>query len=251
MNAWRLIARNGRAASRYWSVFLSGFAEPVLYLLSIGVGVGAMIGGFQVDGRTVGYAAFVAPAMLATSAMNGAVMDSTFNVFFRLRYTKLYDAILATPLTTRDVALGETGWSLLRGGVYSAAFLVLMTALGLTKSWWAVLALPATLVIGFAFAGVGMALTTYMRTWQDFEYVTLALTPMVLFSGTFFPVEALGPVWRWVVELTPLYRGVVLCRELTLGTPGVAAVVSVVYLAAGGTVGMLAAARRVDRLLRA
>ena len=90
-----------------------------------------------------------------------------------------------------------------------------MVAMGLVDSWWALLALPAALLIGFAFAGAGMALTTFMKSWQDFEYVQLAIMPMFLFSATFFPVTTYDGLLRWVVEVTPLYRGVVLCRELT------------------------------------
>ncbi len=82
--------------------------------------------------------------------------------------------------------------------------------MGLVDSWWALLALPATVLIGFAFAGVGMALTTFMRSWQDFEYIQLAIMPMFLFSATFFPIDAYDGVLRWIVEATPLYRGVVL-----------------------------------------
>ncbi len=245
--SWRLVDRNYRSYIRNWIFFATGFLEPVLYLFSIGVGVGQMIDtSFELNGRTVAYAAFVAPGMLAASAMNGAVMDSTFNIFFKLRFEKLYDSILATPMRVGDVARGEIIWCLMRGGVYSAGFLAVMVAMGLVGSWWAVLALPATLLIGYAFAGVGMALTTFMRSWQDFEYVQLAIMPMFLFSATFFPVEG---VLRWVVEVTPLYRGVVLCRELTTGAVSWDSAVSVVYLAVMGTVGLLVASRRLDKLL--
>ncbi len=251
MNAWRLVGRHYRVYRRDWLVFLTGFLEPVLYLLSIGVGVGALIRTFEVDGRPVAYAAFVAPAMLAVSAMNGAILDSTFNLFFRLRYARLYDTVLATPMTTRDVAIGEALWSLIRGGVYSLGFFVVMAAMGLVPSWWGLLAVPASLLVGFAFAGAAMYLTTFMTTWQDFEYVTLAMTPMTLFSATFFPVDALGTWGRWIVEATPLYRAVVLCRDLTLGHPGADTALSVVYLALMGMVGMWATRGRLDGLLRA
>lgn len=249
MNAWRLVSRNALVYRREWAVFLTGFAEPVFYLFSIGVGVGALLGGFEVDGRQIPYAHFVAPAMLATSAMNGAIMDATFNIFFRLKHARLYDAVLATPMTTRDIAMAETTWALLRGGIYSAGFLLIMLLMGYLTSWWAVLALPACLLIGYTFAGLGMWATTYLKSWQDFEYVTLLLMPLVLFSGTFFPIEALGGTLRWIIEATPLYRGVVLCRELTTGTVGLASLVSVVYLGALGTLGMWGARRRLDALL--
>lgn len=250
MGAMRIMFRRNYLSYRAaWPLFLTGFLEPVFYLFSIGIGVGQLIEGFTFNGREVPYAAFVAPAMLATSAMNGAILDSTFNFFFKLKFEKLYDQILATPMSTMDVARGEMAWSLLRGGIYSFAFLGVMVGMGLVQSWWAVLALPAAFLVGFAFAGAAMALTTYMRSWQDFEYVTLAMMPMFLFSATFFPVTAFPAVLRWVVEATPLYRGVVLCRELTTGAVTSASLVSVVYLVAMGLVGLYVVRRRLDRLL--
>ncbi len=247
--SWRLVHRNYLAYRRGWIFFLTGFLEPVLYLFSIGVGVGQLIDGFDLNGRTVAYAAFVAPGMLAASAMNGAILDSTFNVYFKLKFEKLYDAILATPIRSADIARGEIGWALMRGGLYSTGFLLVMLAMGLVGSWWAVLAVPATLLVGFAFAAVGMALTTWMRSWQDFEYVQLAIMPMFLFSATFFPVTAFHGPLRWLVEATPLYRGVVLCRELTTGVVTVDSLVSVGYLVGMGAVGLAIVARRLDRLL--
>ncbi len=244
-----ILQRNFLAYRRVWWIFATGFLEPVLYLFSIGVGVGALISGFEVGGREIAYAEFVAPGMLAASAMNGAVLDSTFNFFFKLKYSKLFDQMLATPLTTSDIARGELAWSLLRGGLYSLGFLLVMLAMGLVSSWWAVLVLPAALLIGLAFGAVAMALTTFMRSWQDFELVTLTTLPMFLFSATFFPVTTYPGALRWVVEATPLYRGVVLCRELTTGAVSWDSAVSVVYLVAMGLVGLVVARRRLDSLL--
>src|SRR6188768_4395884 len=208
------LLRNYIAYRGAWYFFLTGFLEPVFYLFSIGVGVGQLVSGFEFNGQVIPYAEFVAPGMLAASAMNGSLLDSTFNFFFKLKYNKLFDQMLATPLTTTDVARGELSWSLLRGGIYSVVFLLVMVAMGLVHSWWAVLAAPAALLIAFAFGGACMALTTYMRSWQDFDYVTLGTLPLFLFSATFFPITAF-PTWlQWVVEFTPLYRGVVLVREL-------------------------------------
>src|SRR6478752_733360 len=244
-----LLYRNFLAYRRAWYIFASGFLEPVFYLFSIGVGVGALITGFEFNGQTIPYAEFVAPGMLAASAMNGSLLDSTFNFFFKLKYNKLFDQMLATPLTTSDIARGELSWSLLRGGIYSAAFLLVMVAMGLVHSWWAVLALPAALLIGLAFGGACMALTTYMRSWQDFEYVTLATLPLFLFSATFFPLSAFPTAVQWVVQVTPLYRGVVLVRELTTGVVTWESAVSVVYLVAMGLVGLVIVGRRLDKLL--
>jgi lipooligosaccharide transport system permease protein len=242
--------RNYTTYKRYWKLFLTGFLEPVFYLFSIGVGVGQLIDTFEFHGEAIPYADFVAPAMLAASAFNGAMLDSTYNVFFKLKYDKLYDQMLATPLTTGDVARGEILWGQIRGASYAAAFLLVMLAMGMIHSWWALLALPAALLIGFAFSAVFMAWTTYMTSFQDFDKITLVQLPLFLFSATFFPVEAFGDgVLRWVVEATPLYRGVVLCRELTTGVLTWGSAVSVVYLVAMGVVGLLVVRRRLDRLL--
>ena len=246
---WEIVRRNFTVYKSSWLVFLTGFLEPVLYLFSIGIGVGQMIDGFTFNGRFVSYAAFVAPAMLAASAMNGAILDSTFGIFFKLRYDKVYEGVLATPMRTIDIARGELAWSLLRSAVYAAGFVVVMAAMGLVSSWWAVLAWPATWLIGFAFAGMGMALTTFMKSWQDFEYIQLGIVPMFLFSATFFPVTAYPGVLRWVVEATPLYRGVTLTRELTTGAVSLDSLVSVVYLLALGALGLAVASRRLDKLL--
>lgn len=244
-----LVQRNYYAYRRAWKLFLTGFLEPFFYLLSIGLGVGALVDSFTYEGQEVSYAAFVAPGMLAASAFNGALLDSTYNVFFKLKYTKLYDQVLATPLTTRDVAIGEITWGQLRGGSYAVAFLVVMTAMGLVESWWAVLALPAVLLIGFSFSAVCMAATTWIRNFQDFDKITLVQVPLFLFSATFFPVTRYPDSVRWLVECTPLYRGVVLCRELTLGEVGIGSLVSVAYLAAMAALGLYVVRRRLDRLL--
>jgi lipooligosaccharide transport system permease protein len=247
---WRIVERNFLVYKRSWFVFVTGMLEPVLYLLSIGVGVGGLVGDFTLsDGTQVSYVDFVAPAMLAASAMNGALFDATYNIFFRMKYEHLYDAMLATPMRPRDVARGEITWALLRGAIYSLAFIVVMLCLGLVSSWWMVLALPATMLIGFAFAGAGMALTTWMRSWQDFEYIQLTIMPMFLFSATFYPVSTYPAVLEAIVRCTPLYQGVVLCRGMALGSLGWDAVIAVVYLAAMGLIGLHVAGRRISTLL--
>jgi lipooligosaccharide transport system permease protein len=239
-----------RAFRHGWAVLVSGFFEPVFYLFSLGVGLGALIGDIEASsGQLVEYAVFVAPALMASAAMNGAVYDATFNIFFKLKYAKLYDSVLATPLGPRDVALGEISWALLRGLFYSVAFLLVAAAAGVVMSWWAMLAIPAASLIGFAFAAVGMAATTFMRSWQDFDYVQLAILPMFLFSATFYPLSTYPESWGWVVELTPLYHGVELVRGLMLGEIGAGLLVHVAYLSVMGMVGTVFAARRIERLL--
>jgi lipooligosaccharide transport system permease protein len=244
-----LIERNARAYRHTWLVLASGFFEPLFYLLSIGVGIGHLVGTVTVDGNRVSFTSFVAPALLATSAMNGAIFDSTFNIFFKLKYAKVYDAILATPLRTGDVAMGEIGWALIRGGLYACAFTVIMLAMGLIHSAWAVFAIPVALLIGFAFAGAGMAATTFMRSWQDFEYVTLTTLPMFLFSATFYPISVYPRAIQIVVDCTPLYQGIALLRGLTLGYVGPGLLWHVLYLVVMGTTGLAIAGRRIGRLL--
>ncbi len=247
----RMTERNIVGYARAWPVLLTGLLEPFFYLLSIGIGVGALVGDVTYAGRAVPYETFVASGMLATAAMNGAVFDTTFNFFIRLRYAKLYDAVLATPLEPRDVALGEVTWALLRGTFYSMAFLATMAAFGLTESWWAVAALPTTVLLGAAFASVGLAAATYLRSFLDFDFVNLAITPMFLFSATFFPLERYPSGVAAVVEWTPLYQGVALCRAFTTGEVHAGLAVHVVYLAVLVVVGVRVAGRRIDALLRA
>jgi lipooligosaccharide transport system permease protein len=245
-----LIERHARVYRHAWLVLVSGIFEPLFYLLSIGVGIGHLVGGVVgPGGQAVGYTSFVAPALLATAAMNGAIYDSTFNVFFRLKYAKFYDAALATPMRPGDLALGEIGWALIRGGLYAVAFMTVMFALGLMHSPWAVADLPVALLIGFGFAATGMAATTFMRSWQDFEFITLATLPMFLLSATFYPLSVYPRPVQIVVECTPLYQGVALMRGLTLGVVGPGLLWHAAYLALMGLTGLWIAGRRISRLL--
>ncbi len=234
----------------YWGVVISGFLEPVLYLLSIGVGVGALVGELPLpDGRVVPYAVFVAPAMLAASAMTGALSETTFNFFAKMKYVKLYDGILATPVRPFEIALGELAWAMIRGNLYAAAFLALMVLMDLTSVGRALAAFPATVLVGFAFGAVGMALSTFMRSWQDFDLMSSAQFALFLFSGTFVPAQAY-PAWlRWLVEVTPLYRSVDLIRGISTGSVGWLQVLDVLYLLALLAVGLLIAGRRMGKLL--
>jgi lipooligosaccharide transport system permease protein len=246
----RLMERHARAYRHLWLVLASGVAEPLFYLLSIGIGLGVLVGDVAgPGGQLVPYREFVAPGLLAVSAMNGAMYDSTFNVFFRLKYAKLYDAVLATPIGPFEIALGEIGWALVRATLYALAFTVVMAVLGLITSWQAVFAVPVTVLIGFAFAAVGMAGTTYMKSWQDFDYVILISMPLFLFSTTFYPLAVYPRVVAVIVECTPLYQGVVLLRDLVLGAPGWDLLWRAAYLAAMGAGGLWLAARRIAKLL--
>jgi lipooligosaccharide transport system permease protein len=244
----RVVERNAIVYRRTPMVLISGFFEPLFYLLSIRIGFGALVGDVDFAGRSIDYAEFVAPALMASSAMNGAVYDSTMNIFFKLRYSKTYDAMLASPLGAADVALGEIAWAMLRGFVYSISFLVCLAALGMAGSWWILASLPACLLIGLAFASVGMALTTYMRSWADFDWVPAITLPLFLFSATFYPLSSYGGL-AWIVQLSPLYHGVALVRGASLGVASWGMFVHVGVLVALATAGLSVAARRVETLL--
>ena len=139
---------------------------------------------------------------------------------------------------------------MIRGSIYSAVFLVTMLFMGLVGSWWAILALPAAILISFAFAGAGIAATTFMRSWTDFDFVNLALIPMFLFAATFFPLSQYPTGLQWVVRCTPLYQGVALERGLTTGQLTWSMLLNVAYLTILGTVGLKIATRRLRVLLQ-
>jgi lipooligosaccharide transport system permease protein len=245
-----LIERNIYVYRRGWMVIFSGFFEPLFYLVAIGLGIGGMIGDVPgPNGTTISYAQFVAPALLATASMNGAIAESTFNVFFKLNYAKTYDAVLSTPLGPGDVALGEIGWSVIRATLYALGFMVVILVLGLVESPWAIFAVPAATLLAFAFGAAGMAATTFMRTWQDFDLIQLVVLPLFLFSGTFYPITSYPPALQLFVQVTPLYQGVDLIRSLVIGDIGPGIVVHVAYLAVMGIAGLWIVSKRLDRLL--
>ncbi|NQV07440.1 ABC transporter permease [bacterium] len=247
-----MMERNLLVYRRAWMIIFSGFFEPIFYLFSIGIGIGELVGDVAGPaGEPIKYAAFVAPGLLASSAMNGAVYESTFNIFFKLKYGKIYDAVLSTPMQPGSIAIGEITWSLLRGAIYAAGFMVVMIAMGLMPSMWGVLALPAAILIGFAFGACGMAATTFMKSWQDFDMVTLVTLPLFLFSATFYPISVYPPAFQALTRLSPLYHGVELIRSLTLGLIDWSLLAHAVFLIVMGLVGVAVASRRLERMLMA
>jgi len=247
----RMVLERGLLVSRrLWLIILSGLFEPLFYLFAMGTGLGALVGTVIGPGGTpMAYAEFIAPGLLAASAMNGAVYDSTFNIFFKLKYGKIYDSMLATPLGPVDIAIGEMTWSLVRGGLYAAGFMAVMLGMGLVSSAWALLALPAALLIALGFAAVGMAATTFMRSWQDFDLVLLATLPMFLFATTFYPLSVYPSAAQWLVRCLPLYHGVELMRALTTGFVGWGLLGHAAYFAVMAVLGFTVASRRLAILL--
>jgi lipooligosaccharide transport system permease protein len=247
----RAVVSRGLLATRStnWIIILSGFFEPVFFLLSLGVGLGSIVGSVQTTaGLAVPYAAYIAPGLLAVAAMNGAIYDSTWNVFFKMQYAKLYEGMLATSLGPLDVALGEILLALLRGGVYAIGFLIVMQVLGLTLSWTALLAIPAVLLIAFGFASLGMAITSYMKSFQQMDWINFFLLPMFLFSATFFPITVYPPPVRVIVEIFPLWHGVELVRGLTTGSLDLAMLGHVAYFLVMIAVGLTFTTHRLRAL---
>ncbi|MGV8884499.1 MAG: ABC transporter permease [Microbacteriaceae bacterium] len=247
----RSVISRGILATRStnYLVVLSGFFEPIFYLLSMGLGLGALVGSVATTtGQEVPYAAFIAPALLAVSAMNGAVYDSTWNVFFKMNYSKLYQGMLSTSLGPLDVAFGEILLALLRGAMYAVGFMIVMQVVGLNLAWTALLALPAVLLIAFGFASLGMAITSYMKTFQQMDWINFVMLPMFLFSATFYPITVYPEAIQWVVQALPLWHGVELVRGLTTGALSVAMLGHVLYYVVMIAVGLVFTTSRLKKL---
>ncbi len=249
-NATAVMQRGWRATrSTNWLVIVSGFFEPIFYLLSLGIGLGELVGDVQTStGQPVSYAAFIAPALLATAAMNGAVYDSTWNVFFKMHFAKLYEGMLSTSLGPLDVALGEILLALARGALYALGFMLVMQALGLNLSWWALLALPAVLLIAFGFASFGMGVTSYMKTFQQMDWINFILLPMFLLSATFYPITVYPEAVQWIIRALPLWHGVELVRGLTTGAVDVGMLWHVLYFVVMVVLGLVLTTRRLRAL---
>jgi lipooligosaccharide transport system permease protein len=235
-----------------WLVIFTGFFEPLFYLLSLGVGLGRMVP----DIGAINYSAFVAPGLLASSCMNGAITDGFFNIFFKLHYQKTYDGILATPMRVGDIALGEMLWAVTRGTLYACSFLIVLFALGettgqkmlLSQSAW--LALPAAVLVCVSFSSIALCLCSFVRKIQDFDMVMgLFIMPMFLFSGIFVPIAQFPRPVQWIVQIAPLYHGTALLRQLTTGSVGPEIAVHLVYLCLVGAGAFALAMRRLEAKL--
>jgi lipooligosaccharide transport system permease protein len=249
-NARAVIARGLLATkSSNWLVMLSGFFEPVLFLISMGVGLGAIVGPVQgPGGGDVSYAAYIAPALLAVSAMNGAVYDSTWNVFFKMNFAKLYQGMLYTSLGPLDVALGEIFLALLRGLLYALGFTAVMGVMGLITTPWALLMIPASVLIAFGFASIGMGITSFLKTFQQMDWINFIMLPMFLFSATFYPLSVYPQAIQWLIQAMPLWHGVELLRQISVGTFTAATPIHIGYYLVMTAAGMLLTTVRLGQL---
>lgn len=214
--AWAVARRNASMYRRTWKLnLLPNFFEPVFYLWSIGLGVGAYVS--NMAGMT--YLEFLAPGLVCVAAMNGASYEVTYNVFVRLHYEKMYAAMLTTPLEPEDILLGELIWALIRAAIYGACFLIVTALFGLVPLSGLLLAVPILLVAGLLFAAIGLAFTLRIDNIELLSaYFTLFLTPLFLFSDIFFPIaERFSGRWLYVAEALPLLHPVRLARAAYYG----------------------------------
>lgn len=226
--------RNVRDYGHSWKLnLLPNFFEPFFYLLAIGFGLGRFVE--TIAG--VEYARFIAPGLAATSAMYGSSFDVTFNVFVKLHFDRIYDAITVTPLSPEDIVLGELYWGITRSLLYGVPFVLIAALFGLIESWSILLIPVAIAAIGFCFSMIGLAFTAFVPIIDMYSfYFTLFVTPMFLFSGIFFPIATL-PGWAQPVAwFSPLFHAAALCRELfgVFGTNLTAAAGHLLWLVALG-----------------
>ena len=246
-------------AFEYWAMsyrrtwrgsVVSSLLNPVLYLTALGIGLGKLVN-HGAHPLGVSYVAYVAPGMLAATAMQIAAFESSYPVMVSIRWTRVYHAMLATPLRVRDVVAGHLMYAVARAGSAAAVYLVVLAAFGTLKSPLAILAWPSAILLALAFAAPIAALAAWAK--QDSVFNALfrfGITPLFLFSGTFFPITRLPEPLRWLAYATPLWHGVDLIRRLTLGTATVGlSLAHVAYLAAFATAGVVLAQRAYTRTL--
>ncbi len=250
--SFRMVERNLLVYKHGWMVIFSGFFEPLFYLLSIGIGLGSLVP----DVGGVSYTAFVAPGLLASSCMNGAITDGFFNIFFKLHFQKTYDGILASPMRVPDVAFGEMLWALSRGSIYAVGFLIVVLGLGYVRaepillSGWAVVALPAAILVSASFSAMALCVTSFVQKVEQFDIVMgLGVMPMFLFSGIFFPVTQVPATFAWLFHLVPLFHAVELLRAFTTGAVNWMVTWHVCYLVVTGIAAFAVAMSRLERTL--
>jgi lipooligosaccharide transport system permease protein len=214
LHVWR---RDLQVYSKTWKMnILPNFFEPLIYLLGMGIGLGAWVGSGM---GGMSYLAFITPGLIVTSAMNGASFETTYNVFVKMHFGRTYHAITSTPVNIEDAMLGEVLWAMTRAMVYGVAFAIVVALFGLLPGWSGLSVLPVLLLTSFVFAAVGLCFTSFIKVIDMYSfYYTLFLTPMFLFSGIFFPLSNMP---SWVATLAwifPLTHAVNLARAVIHGS---------------------------------
>jgi lipooligosaccharide transport system permease protein len=241
LRCWLVMYRRTWRSSVWSSVF-----GPLFYLGAMGYGLGSLVdknGTAALGG--VPYVVFVAPAVLAVQAMNSGLNNAMFPVFGGVHWNKIYLAARATMLRPADIYRGHLLFIAMRIAMNSACFVLVMAAVGLVRSWWAVLLLPAAVLLGVAFAAPAASWAVTLRSQTPIDYVfRFGAVPLMLFSGTFFPISQLPGWLRPLAYATPLWHGVALCRGLSLGDTDLsAAAIHVAYLTVMAATGLWLGAR--------
>ncbi|MFH0789935.1 MAG: ABC transporter permease [Pseudomonadota bacterium] len=233
--SWRFIRvwqRNWDVYIKTWKInFLPPLLEPIFYLLAFGAGLGVLVGQLTFGGRSISYAAFIAPGLLAITIMQNAFFENTYASYVRMYYQKTFDAIMATPLTVEEIILGEIFWGASRSLIATALMMIILSFFGLLVYPWSLGILPIALLGGLAFGAAGMSFTALMPNIESFNLpIFLFITPMFLFSGTFFPLDQL-PFWaKLLAWIFPLTHIVELTRALALNTLSLSNLWNLLYL---------------------
>jgi lipooligosaccharide transport system permease protein len=237
---------------RTWkgSVFMS-FVSPVLFLAAMGLGLGSLISRGPVravDG--VAYLVFIAPGLLAASAMQSAYVETTYPIMARIQWERTYEGMLATPIAVLDVLAGEFGWLAFRLALGSGAFFLVMLLFGTIHTALGLLAIVAAVLTGLAFAAPILAWTATRRTDQSFALIgRFLITPLFLLGGVFFPLHQLPQLVQGIAWLTPLAHGVALARGLSLGVLAPSAGIHLAVLLLYAGIGIVAARITLQRRL--
>jgi lipooligosaccharide transport system permease protein len=220
-HAFRVWQRHFKVYTKlYRSSIALNFVEPVLYLAALGLGLGAYVK--EIDGMP--YINFIAPGIIASSAMFAAVYECTYGSYVRMEYQKTFDAILATPVNLSDLVAGELMWGASKSVLYGSIIIIVISAFGLVFSPLIILTVPFLFAAGLIFAEISMIFVAIVPGIDSFNYFyTLFMTPMFLFSGIFFPLDGLPPLVSKLAFFTPLYHLVNICRSFSGGNPSSAA----------------------------
>lgn len=245
--AWHVWERDRDTYLRLWRTELwPPFLEPLMYLLAFGLGLGAYV--TSIGGQS--YLQFIAPGIMAQSAMFAAAFECTYGSFVRMEFQKTFDAIIATPVSIQDVVAGEILWATTRGLIGASAILIVVSLMGLVQWPSAVLMLPLAAISGFMFASIGMVVTSVVPSINSFNYfITLGLTPMFLVSGVFFPLDALPPFFQRLAFLSPLTHVVMPMRAAATGQLSWALLWNVAVVLVLGAVAFSLALRLMSRRL--
>lgn len=229
---WLVWKRNLVVYRRIWAInFLPPLLEPLFFLLAFGMGLSSLIGNLRYAGAEISYPAFIAPAILAVNMMNNAFFETTYASFVRMYYQKTFDAMMATPLSPAEVITAEIIWGATKSLIATSIMLAVLSVFGLVHYPHGLLILPLAVLGGIAFGAVGMLFTGILPSIDMFNLpLFLFITPMFLFSGTFFPIDNL-PHWAQLPALAlPLTHLTTLTRHLCLGTADLGLLRETAYL---------------------